>query len=96
MSIESFLFVLTGGVVLCALYALTFGLSAAMAGIAGYFVGSIRFINPTVGADPLMKALIVVIFGGIARFTSPIHAALMTIVLTIKLSGLFGTHQRTF
>ncbi|WP_298918846.1 branched-chain amino acid ABC transporter permease [uncultured Roseobacter sp.] len=102
------------------LYALAFGLSAAMAGMAGYFVGSIRFINPTFGADPLMKALIVVIFGGIARFTSPIYAALivglvesftifylglywapamlfamMTVVLTIKPSGLFGHHQRT-
>lgn len=59
------------------LYALAFGLSAAMAGVAGYFVGSVRFINPTMGADPLMKALIVVIFGGIARFTSPIYAALI-------------------
>jgi branched-chain amino acid transport system permease protein len=59
------------------LYALAFGLSAAMAGLAGYFIGSIRFINPSFGADPLMKALIVVIFGGIARFTSPIYAALI-------------------
>ena len=59
------------------LYALAFGLSASLAGLAGYFVGSIRFINPTMGADPLMKALVVVIFGGIARFTSPIYAAII-------------------
>lgn len=59
------------------LYAMAFGLSAAMAGMAGYFVGSIRFINPSLGADPLMKALVVVIFGGIARFTSPIYAAII-------------------
>lgn len=58
-------------------YATAFGISASMAGMAGYFIGSIRFINPTVGADPLMKALIVVIFGGIARFTSPIYAAII-------------------
>ena len=32
-------------------------------------------INPTFGADPLMKSLIVVILGGVARFTSPIYAA---------------------
>lgn len=57
------------------LYALAFGLSAAMAGLAGYFIGSIRFISPSMGADPLMKALIVVIFGGVARYTSPIYAA---------------------
>ncbi|WP_282610162.1 branched-chain amino acid ABC transporter permease [Pelagibius sp. Alg239-R121] len=59
------------------LYAAAFGLSAAMAGLAGIFIGSIRFMTPTMGADPLMKALIVVIFGGVARFTSPIYAALI-------------------
>ena len=57
------------------LYALAFGLSAALAGLAGVFIGSIRFMTPTMGSDPLLKALIVVIFGGIARFTSPIYAA---------------------
>jgi branched-chain amino acid transport system permease protein len=57
------------------LYALAFGLSAALAGMAGLFVGSMRFMTPSMGSEPLMKALIVVIFGGIARFTSPIYAA---------------------
>jgi branched-chain amino acid transport system permease protein len=57
------------------LYAVAFGLSATLASLAGIFIGSIRFMTPTMGADPLMKALIVVIFGGIARFTGPIYAA---------------------
>lgn len=59
------------------LFALAFGISAAMAALAGIFLGGIRFMTPSMGADPLMKALIVVIFGGIARFTSPIYAALI-------------------
>ena len=59
------------------LFALAFGISAAMAALAGIFLGGIRFMAPTMGIDPLMKALIVVIFGGIARFTSPIYAALI-------------------
>lgn len=59
------------------LYAVAFGLSAALAALAGIFLGGVRFMTPTMGADPLMKALIVVIFGGIARFTSPIYAALI-------------------
>lgn len=59
------------------LYAIAFGLSAALAALAGLFLGGIRFMVPTMGADPLMKALIVVIFGGVARFTSPIYAALI-------------------
>lgn len=59
------------------LFAIAFGLSAALAGLAGIFLGGVRFMAPTMGADPLMKALIVVIFGGVARFTSPIYAALI-------------------
>jgi branched-chain amino acid transport system permease protein len=57
------------------LYAVAFGLSAALACLAGIFIGSIRFMTPGMGADPLMKALLVVIFGGIGRFTGPIYAA---------------------
>lgn len=57
------------------LFAITIGLSAATAALAGVFTGSLRFISPTFGADPLMKALVVVILGGVARFTSPIYAA---------------------
>ena len=59
------------------LSALAFGLSTAVAGLAGHFISSIRFISPSFGADPLMKALVVVIFGGIARFTSPVCATLI-------------------
>jgi branched-chain amino acid transport system permease protein len=59
------------------LYAATFGLAAAVAGLAGIFIGSIRFMTPTMGDDPLQKALVVVILGGVARFTSPIYAAFM-------------------
>lgn len=57
------------------LFAITLGISAATAALAGIFVGSLRFISPTFGADPLMKSLIVVILGGVARFSSPIYAA---------------------
>jgi branched-chain amino acid transport system permease protein len=57
------------------LYALTFGLAAAMAGLAGVFIGSIRFMTPSMGDDPLQKALVVVILGGVARFTAPLYAA---------------------
>lgn len=34
-------------------------------------------MTPNLGDDPLQKALIVVILGGVARFTSPIYAALL-------------------
>ncbi len=57
------------------LYALALGLSAMTAGLAGIFVGTVKFMTPMMGSEPLMKALIVVIFGGVARFTSPIYGA---------------------
>ena len=57
------------------LFACALGVAAATAALAGVFIGSLRFFNPSFGADPLMKALIVVIFGGVAKFTSPIYAA---------------------
>ena len=59
------------------LYALTFGIAAATAGLAGVFIGSTRFMTPTMGDTPLQKALVVVILGGIARFTSPLYAAFL-------------------
>ncbi|MGB3317010.1 MAG: branched-chain amino acid ABC transporter permease [Albidovulum sp.] len=74
------------------LYAGAFGLSAAMAGLAGIFVGSMRFMTPTMGTDPLMKALIVVIFGGVARFTSPIYAALLIGMLESFSNYLVGLY----
>ena len=43
------------GINVTLLYALAFGLSVAMAGLAGVFIGSIRFMSPTMGADPLMR-----------------------------------------
>ena len=59
------------------LYALVFGIAGATAGVSGVFIGSLRFMTPNLGDDPLQKALIVVILGGVTRFTSPILAALL-------------------
>ncbi len=74
------------------LYALTIGIAAATAAIAGLFIGSIRFINPSFGADPLMKSLIVVIFGGIAHFTSPIYAAFIVGIIEAFSVYYFGLY----
>lgn len=76
------------------LFAITLGLSAASAALAGVFVGSIRFINPSLGADPLMKSLVVVILGGVARFSSPIYAAFVVGIaesFSAYLLGLYWT-----
>ena len=57
------------------LYGLVFGLAAALAALAGVLLGGYRFMSPTMGGDPLLKALIVVVFGGISGIGGPILAA---------------------
>jgi len=58
-----------------ALYGLAFAISAALAALAGIFMGGYRFMSPVMGADPLLKALIVVVFGGLSSVSGPIFAA---------------------
>ncbi|CAM5345114.1 High-affinity branched-chain amino acid transport system permease protein LivH [Mycolicibacterium aubagnense] len=56
-------------------FALAFGISAALAGLTGALLGSIRFITPTMGSEPLTKAMIVVIFGGLGNLGATAGAA---------------------
>lgn len=56
-------------------FAMAFGISAALAGLTGALLGSLRFITPTMGSDPLTKAMIVVIFGGLGSLGSTAGAA---------------------
>lgn len=63
------------GIHVTALYALAFGLAAAFAALAGIFFGGFKFMSPSMGTEPLSKALVVVIFGGVANITGPIFAA---------------------
>jgi branched-chain amino acid transport system permease protein len=74
------------------LYAATFGLAAALAGLAGVFIGSIRFMTPSMGDDPLQKALVVVILGGVARFTSPVYAAFLVGLIEAFSTYFFGLY----
>lgn len=52
-----------------------FALSAALAGLTGVLLGSIRFITPSMGSEPLVKAMIVVIFGGLGSLGATAGAA---------------------
>ena len=56
-------------------FALAFGISAVLAGLTGALLGSIRFITPAMGTEPLTKAMIVVIFGGLGSLGSTAGAA---------------------
>ena len=56
-------------------FAIAFGLSAGLAGLTGILLGSIRFITPALGSEPLVKAMIVVIFGGLGSLGATAAAA---------------------
>ena len=56
-------------------FALAFGISAALAGLTGALLGSIRFVTPVMGSEPLTKAMIVVIFGGLGNLGATAGAA---------------------
>ena len=63
------------GMNVSALYMTAFGLSAVLAAVAGVLLGSIRFLSPSMGAEPLTKALIVAIFGGLGSILGTVIGA---------------------
>lgn len=57
------------------LFGVSFALAAGLASLAGMFLASFKFMSPGMGTEPLTKALVVVIFGGIGTISGPILAA---------------------
>lgn len=57
------------------LYMLAFVASAILAGIAGILLGAMRPMTPTMGSEPLVKALVVAIFGGLGSIGGTIGGA---------------------
>jgi branched-chain amino acid transport system permease protein len=76
------------------IYAFTFGLASGLAALAGVFLAGIFFMTPTMGNDPLLRAFIVVVFGGLASLGGTIVAAyLIGLVeaVSVFFLGLFVT-----
>ncbi len=57
-------------------YAVTFGLGAACAGIAGGLVAMIQAITPTAGEPYTLQAFVVVILGGLGRVSATVVGGL--------------------
>jgi branched-chain amino acid transport system permease protein len=57
------------------LYIVAFAASAVLAAGAGILLGGMRPMTPTMGAEPLLKALVVVIFGGLGSVGGTIGGA---------------------
>lgn len=65
------------GVNLPRTYALAFGLSTALAGLAGVLLGPIFSVYPTVGDRPFLLAFIVVMIGGLGSVRGTLIAAVV-------------------
>ena len=59
------------------LYAITFGMSAALAGLAGVLLASIFSVYPSVGNQPFLLAFIVVMVGGLGSVRGTLIAAVV-------------------
>ncbi len=57
------------------IYTLTFVVSSMLAGLAGLMLGGLFFILPTMGAEPLLRAFVVVVFGGLGSLPGTIIGA---------------------
>lgn len=77
-------------------FAIAFGLSAALAGLTGALLGSIRFITPMMGAEPLVKAMIVVIFGGLGSLGATAGAAYLIGLIEALLIVWLGLYWTPF
>jgi branched-chain amino acid transport system permease protein len=57
------------------IYIVTFAASAVLAGVAGILLGGLFNISPDMGTDPLLRAFIVVVFGGLGSLPGTIVGA---------------------
>jgi branched-chain amino acid transport system permease protein len=69
-------------------YLLVFAISAALAAVAGVLYGGEFFITPTAGEDPLLKAFIVVVFGGLGSLPGTVVGAYV-VALIEAISGYY-------
>jgi branched-chain amino acid transport system permease protein len=73
-------------------YAFTFGLAASLAALAGIVAGSIRFMSPSMGSEPLLRAFIVVILGGIGSLSGTLLAAFIVGLVESASMFYFGIY----
>lgn len=71
------------GIDLRHVYALTFGVGAACAGIAGGLLSTVQAINPTAGEPYTLQAFVVVILGGLGRVSATVVGGMLFGVIEV-------------
>ncbi|WGS19263.1 MULTISPECIES: branched-chain amino acid ABC transporter permease [unclassified Bradyrhizobium] len=80
------------GIDVSRLFIITFALSAVLAGLTGVLLGSVRLLTPEFGSDPLVKALIIVIVGGLGSLGGTIVAAYLMGIVEAALTFFIGIY----
>jgi branched-chain amino acid transport system permease protein len=70
------------------IYALTFGIGSALAGVAGVLLATIFSFNPTSGSTELLKSFVVVVLGGLGSIYGVGLASL--IVATVEVFAILS------
>jgi branched-chain amino acid transport system permease protein len=65
-------------------------ISGALAGLAGVLLSSVFYLAPTAGFNPMLKALVVTIFGGLGSVKGTIWAAYIIGLVEAFLQVYFG------
>jgi branched-chain amino acid transport system permease protein len=64
-------------------YAITFGIGTALAGLAGLLSATIFSFNPAFGSGELLKSFVVVVLGGLGNVPGTVLAALILAVVEV-------------
>ena len=75
-------------------YAITFGLGAAMAGAAGSLIAMVYSFTPVTGDSLTMKAFVIVLLGGLGSMHGAIVAAVLLGIAENVVSGLIAPGYR--
>jgi branched-subunit amino acid ABC-type transport system permease component len=71
-------------------FTIVMAISAGLAGLAGVLLSSVFYLAPTAGFNPMVKALVVTIFGGLGSVKGTIWAAYVIGLLEAFLQVYFG------
>lgn len=73
------------------IYPLAFGLSVALAALAGALMGPVFSVSPFVGLTPMLKAFVVVILGGLGSVPGAVLGGLMLGMIESFTATIFGS-----
>jgi branched-chain amino acid transport system permease protein len=73
------------------IYPLAFGMSVALAALAGALMGPVFSVSPYVGLTPMLKAFVVVILGGLGSVPGAVVGGLLLGMIESFTATLFGS-----